>query len=195
MPPTDPQNNNNAPPSQIKRYRSVLAEVMSSIDPGSVYPSNYDFGPLELQNLKPHHIRKWMCLKVYGKPHVDLDREIPTLGRSASLEYYKKAVSYFMPLKHENWDELTERGNPTKSMAVLEVVKAVKDYEKRNRRALAAAAVAAPTVKKARPGSSGGKQPMLAALLAEVQGMRQDATRVVERLTRMEEILAENLEH
>jgi hypothetical protein len=53
----------------------------------------------------------------------------PTHGRCSSLEYYKKALSYFMPNRHNEWDEVTLRGNPTKSQEVLDVIKAVKKKE------------------------------------------------------------------
>jgi hypothetical protein len=61
------------------------------------------------------------------KKNVDL----PTGCRSCTLEYWKKAISSFMPNKHMPWDCISNEGNPTRSQEVQDVIKAVKKFEVR----------------------------------------------------------------
>ena len=71
-----------------------------------------------------------MCLKVYGNPDPGID-DNPTEGRSTSLEFYKKALSFFMPNKLMPWNELANPplGNPTRSVPVKELIKRVRKKE------------------------------------------------------------------
>jgi len=61
-----------------------------------------------------------MAFKVYGCPDPNGD-DNPTLGRSTSLQYYKKALSYFVPNKLASWNSLIRCGNPTRSIPVIEL--------------------------------------------------------------------------
>jgi hypothetical protein len=60
------------------------------------YDKDHEFTPEELNEIQPEEIEKWTCVMVYGIPEPGPD-DNPTLGRSSSLEYYKKALSYYMP--------------------------------------------------------------------------------------------------
>jgi hypothetical protein len=62
---------------------------------------------------------------VYGFPEPGPD-DNPTLGQSSSLEYYKKALSYYMPNRLIRWNAISKTGNPTRSIPVNELIKAVK---------------------------------------------------------------------
>ena len=111
------------------QYRAVLLSVMNysfSTD----HDKAYSFTQEELLALRPNHIRRYMCFKVYGVPDPG-DGDNPMEGRSSSLEYYKKAISYFMPNKLIAWDAQLERGNPTRSVEVNELIKLVKKKEVR----------------------------------------------------------------
>ena len=72
-----------------------------------------------------------MCFKVYGikEPNFDVDK--PTKGRSSSLEYAKKAISFFMPNRLMPWNARSLEGNPTKSVEVNNLIKRVKKNEVR----------------------------------------------------------------
>jgi len=50
----------------------------------------------------------------------------PTVGRSSLLEYYKKAISNYMPNKLMLWNALVQEGNPTLLVEVNNLIKAVK---------------------------------------------------------------------
>ena len=54
-----------------------------------------------------------------------------TEGRCSSLEFAKKAISFFMPDKHEKWNRRLMSGNPTMSPEVNDVLKEVKRLEVR----------------------------------------------------------------
>jgi hypothetical protein len=78
------------------------------------YPRETVFEQDVLVAIKPRDIERWMCKKVYGMTDLGLDGH-PIHGRSSSLEFYKKALSYFMPNKRMGWNKVTQAGNPTKS--------------------------------------------------------------------------------
>ena len=117
---------------QLKeQYKRDLISFMSFRD-GIEYDRNHEFTMEALGNITPVEIVRWMCLKVYGNPDPGID-ENPTEGRSASLQYYKKALSFFMPNKLIPWNELATPpfGNPTRSVPVNELIKRVKKKEVR----------------------------------------------------------------
>ena len=67
---------------------------MMTYKDGIEYATDYEFSLEQLADIKPEHIYKWMTVKTYGKPNPS-QNDNPTYGRSTSLEYYKKALSYF----------------------------------------------------------------------------------------------------
>ena len=67
---------------------------------------------------------------MFGEPNPGPNSR-PTEGRSSSLEYYKKAISYYMPNQHIGWDMEAERGNPTRSLEVQNLIKSIKRLEVR----------------------------------------------------------------
>jgi hypothetical protein len=88
------------------------------------------FEPDVLGTLTPTIIEQWMNVAVYGVRNPSFNAK-PTCGRSSSLEYYKKAVSCFMPNKLMAWNQLTNSGNPTRSIEVNNLIKRVKKHEVR----------------------------------------------------------------
>jgi hypothetical protein len=69
-----------------------------------------------------------MNLKAFGSPNPGPDAN-PTGCRSSTILYWKKAISFCMPNKHHPWDSLNERGNPTRSREILDLIKYVKKKE------------------------------------------------------------------
>ena len=61
-----------------------------------------------------------MAMKEYGNPDPGQHDDNPTLGCSSSLEYYKKALSYFIPYRLASWNPMTNSGNPTRSQPIIE---------------------------------------------------------------------------
>ena len=110
-------------------YHSCLVQLMSFVD-GQEYEKDRLFAPETLGELTPVQIKRWMCLKAYGTPD-PTQNDHPTEGRSTSLEYYKKALSHYMPNRLTAWNALIQVGNPTRSVEVNDLIKAVKKAEVR----------------------------------------------------------------
>ena len=63
---------------------------------------------------------RWMNVKAFGTPNPGPDAQLTGSG-SSSLEFMKKAISFYMPIK-DNWNPDLKRGNPTRSREVKEVM-------------------------------------------------------------------------
>jgi len=94
----------------------------------AAYPPDHEFERDVLLEVKPEHIKRWCCVKVFGIPD-PTDDDHPTLGRSSSILFHKKAISHFMPNRLMSWNEVTEMGNPTKSREMNDLIKRVKKEE------------------------------------------------------------------
>ena len=115
----------------FEQYRPSLIKFMSFKD-GRNYPKDHEFSTEELSSITPQQIVRFMKLKVYGTPDPPHDAN-PTNGRSSSLQYLKKAISYFIPNRLLKYNELANPpvGNPTMSVAVNDFIKFVKRKEVR----------------------------------------------------------------
>ena len=99
-------------------YKTYLLEFMNFFHAGEdhePYTDETEFTDDQLRQIIPTDIKRWMCVKAYGVPNPGPE-DNPSEGRSASLEYYKKALSYFMPDRIPTWNTGTNTGNPTKSV-------------------------------------------------------------------------------
>lgn len=118
-------------PDQVDRYQAILVKFMNFKDnPVPLYPRGRVFTPEELRSIRPIHIQRWFCLKVFGTPD-PAPNQNPTEGRSTSLDYYKKAISYYMPDHNRGWDETNQNGNPTRAREINDLIKAVRKKEVR----------------------------------------------------------------
>jgi hypothetical protein len=104
------QNDLNAP-SQVRRYHNILLEFMEHKNNTKYHELDKTFTVEELVTITPEHIYRWMCKRVYDKEDPSAD-DNPTNCRSSSLQYWKKAISYFMP-NTATWT-IDGTGNPTK---------------------------------------------------------------------------------
>ena len=101
------------------KYHSHLVSLMAytlsqNFEPGQL------FGVDALRSLTPFHIVRWMNNKAFGRPDPDYNVDRPTECRTSTIEYMKKAISWYMP-DHQQWTTATNppSGNPTKSRQVL----------------------------------------------------------------------------
>ena len=114
-----------------KAYKSALYQFMSFLD-GITYSPTDDtvsFSSERLASITADDIVHYFNFKAYGTQYPYADDPGPPLCRSTTLFYHKKAISYFMPRQTMQWDDLANRGNPTKSTAVDKVIKGVIKYE------------------------------------------------------------------
>ena len=114
-------------PDSIMTYHDELAEFMGYRD-GKEYTSPHPFPNSELMKITPQEVARWFAMKAYGKPN-PTPEDHPTVGRSSSLEFYKKAISYFMPNRLMGWNYQVGWGNPTRSNDVNQLIAAVKKKE------------------------------------------------------------------
>ena len=112
------------------RYRRLLVRLMWSIT-GINYADDHVFSQEELLNVTPDDIVAFFNLLVFGDK-VPPPNAQPTGGRSNTLAFHKKAISHFMPRRGMQWDDVDMRGNPTRSTAVNNLLKAVKKAEVRH---------------------------------------------------------------
>lgn len=81
-------------------------------------------------SVNPDDLCKFFCHLAYGKEQPE-PADLPTSARSSTLEFYKKAISSFMPRRLKVWDEIHQEGNPTRSQQVNALIKTVRKFEVR----------------------------------------------------------------
>ena len=70
--------------------------------------------------------------KAYGTPEPEPEPDPnanPTQARSSSLQFWKKAISCYMPNRLMPWNAVSGQGNPTRSIEVNTLIKKVKKKE------------------------------------------------------------------
>ena len=70
-----------------------------------------------LLTLRPINIVHYFQFLAYGTEIVTPDAK-PTGRRRNSLLAYKRSISYYMPLRNDDYDVFTGQGNPTKSKSI-----------------------------------------------------------------------------
>jgi hypothetical protein len=114
----------------VDSHHGVLRRLMACLHEVDACEKDHVFSQDELVALTPSDIKRWMCVKACGMPEPGPD-DHPTECRSSSIEFWKKAISSFMPNGLMQWNVISNVGNPTKSIEVNDLVKAVKKKEVR----------------------------------------------------------------
>jgi hypothetical protein len=89
------------------------------------YPRTMTFGAEQFLEVTPDHMAHWMKKMVYGTPTPNPE-DRPNCCRSTTREQAKKAIYFVMPNKHMAWAVRINSGNPSKYMAVIDVISAVR---------------------------------------------------------------------
>ena len=111
-------------------YQPVMVEFMSFLNGAEEYEKNHVFTREQVVKVRPIDIKRFLCRKAYKNPDPDIANGArPIHGRSDSLYYVKKALSYYMPNRNAPW--VNGQGNPTKSVLVNDMIKQVKKFEVR----------------------------------------------------------------
>ena len=83
-----------------------------------------------LLEIQPIDIARYFKYLAYGtETPAPVDK--PTGRRANSLQAYKRAISYYMPLNQNQWNNIRKEGNPTRSKAINIVIKKIKQHEAR----------------------------------------------------------------
>jgi hypothetical protein len=113
----------------IKKYKSVLCAFLSRRD-GVVYNNDTTFDDDVISGITEEEVLRWLNFKAFGVENPGHD-DLPSHGRSSTLHFHKKAISFYIPNKHFKWNVETKTGNPTMSPGINALIKTVKKHEVR----------------------------------------------------------------
>ena len=117
-------------PAQVFSYHSVMFSFMEfSYNRTFANDRAFHAQDADVEAITPQMVYRYFAKKAYGKPDPKAE-DNPTCCRASSLQYYKKAISYWMGQSCD-WNERTKTGNPTKSKLVNNIIAAVKKKETR----------------------------------------------------------------
>ena len=98
--------------------------------PSHCFDNGQTFLQTELFKIRPVDIHDWLAVKCFGRFDYNIDEgHCQTLARASTLQLMKKSVSFSMPNKRPQW--CNDRGNPTKSAIVNDLLQLVKKFEAR----------------------------------------------------------------
>ena len=104
------------PKSKADSYRAHLLPLMNHVH-HKTFSSDHQWASPELLAMTPEKIMVYLKTKIYDDPNANLDIAAPKRYRANTIKCWKKAWSFFMVNKMTNWDEVTQRGNPTRPPA------------------------------------------------------------------------------
>jgi hypothetical protein len=78
---------------------------------GQPFARNYIYSDEELNAITPAHVFQWMNFRTFGTVNPAVDAN-PISVRSSSLQYWKKAVSFFRPNRLMVWSAGRKRREP-----------------------------------------------------------------------------------
>ena len=95
------------------KYKATLDTFMSFVH-GQQYRREKEYTVEERNALTPNDVVRWMNVKTFfgiEDPPVDAN---PVHAHSSSLEFWKKAILFFMPNRLIPWNSTSREGNPPK---------------------------------------------------------------------------------
>ena len=110
-------------PAQFDKYESNFLQFMGYID-GCTYNIGQTFTKNSLLQLEPIDVYSYLCYRIFGI-ETPSPEDNPKYWRGSTLDYHKKAISYFMINKMHVWNEENVSGNPTRSSMVNGLVEFV----------------------------------------------------------------------
>ena len=112
------------------KYFPYLCRFLGYLDNTRYNPKvQGPFPPNRLQQITPQQVLKWLTLCTYGKEEIG-PNDRPTHWRVDTIEFAKKALSYYMP-HHGEWNNATSYGNPTRDRSILKFILDVKKHQVR----------------------------------------------------------------
>ena len=114
-----------APPAN---YLSILVRLINYLD-GTSLPKTTEIPRDRITELTPKDLMKWFNHQVFGTEEPEDDANPKT--RSSTVEYWKKALSFFMTNRLMPWNEIASVGNPTRCTEINDLVKYIKKKEVR----------------------------------------------------------------
>ena len=109
------------PKSKAAIYRDCLRPLMNHVHQ-TTFSSDHQWTRPELLAVTPDKIMVYLKTKIYDDPNADPDVAPPKRYRANTVKCWKKAWSFFMVNKMTNWDEVTQRGNPTRCSEINNLI-------------------------------------------------------------------------
>ena len=106
--------------TSVQQYQRILVKFFRYID-GADYDWDHSFTAVQLNSVTDLDVVRYMNVLAFGRPDPEPDAN-PTGARSSTIAYVKKAISYFIPNNHMQWNEQSKVGNPTRSKAVNQLL-------------------------------------------------------------------------
>ena len=112
-------------------YKSILVCLLSYLD-NVQYSKETIFNKERLSQLKPDDLMRFFNMKIFGAEKPTAEQRLRPQLQSTCLEFWKKALSFYMPNRLMQWNEIAEVGNPTRCLAVNDLIKSMKKAEVKN---------------------------------------------------------------
>jgi hypothetical protein len=119
--------------AHVVKYKVILLTFLNYRDRNEnvFYTADTEFEQEFLSAITAEEILEWMNVKAFGVGNPAEHDHLPSLIRSSTLSFYKKAISYFIPNKHLKWNVDSRVGNPTMSPDINALIKRLKTLEVR----------------------------------------------------------------
>ena len=110
-------------PTKAQIYHRVLVKFMRYQD-GVEYEFSHHFTQDKLREITPDDILRYFKFETYNNPNANPYVDKP-LRRSNCLKLWKKAISYYMPNPHMQYNEIANVGNPMRSPMIEDLINQV----------------------------------------------------------------------
>ena len=104
------------PKSKSGPCRSHILPLMNHVH-HKTFSSDHQWTTPKLLAVTPEKIMVYLKTKINDTPNADLDIVPPRRYWANTIKCWKEALSFYMVNKMTNWDEVTQRGNPTRPPA------------------------------------------------------------------------------
>ena len=113
-------------------YKAYLVRLMNFVDePDPPYTNATEFSVEHLSNVTAKDFMRHVNFRVYGVAEPPPGHTFAPMQRTSTVEYMKKAISFYMPNRLMQWNELSLVGNPTKCTEIGDFIRVLKTKETR----------------------------------------------------------------
>jgi hypothetical protein len=113
-------------------YKPYLVKMMNFIDePNPPYTSETQFSVVHLSNVTAKDFMRHVNFRVYGVAEPPPGHTLAPMQRTSTVEYMKKAISFYMPNRLMQWNELSLVGNPTRCTDIGDFLRMLRTKETR----------------------------------------------------------------
>ena len=115
--------------SVYAQYRPYLVSLMRYVH-DTDFDDDEQFTQAQLAAITAHDFMRYVKFRVYGDEDAPDDAD-PIGARAHTIQFWKKAISYFMPNRNHPWNEISLTGNPTRCREIGALITRVKRKQTR----------------------------------------------------------------